>query len=161
MAGRRVAQKAIDWVAFAEHVSPDNRIKFNALKTISDTISSRLTSLPEKPPAIDWAYYKKTIALAGLVDEFEKKFSALKIPMPVDTETAKIDAQEKATEKDAIAYVDASKARVVEYEKELERYRNMIPFELMTWEELNEAFRETKLDKEKHQYWPHKPITDM
>lgn len=33
----------------------------------------RLASLPEKPNTIDWGHYRKTIAKAGMVDEFEKK----------------------------------------------------------------------------------------
>ncbi|CAM2101926.1 unnamed protein product [Caretta caretta] len=68
-----------------------------------------LMSLPEKPPAIDWVYYKAAVAKAGMVDEFEKK---------------------------------------------LEKFRTMIPFDQMTFEDLNEVFPETKLDKEKYPYWP-------
>ncbi|PWS22148.1 hypothetical protein DKP78_19905, partial [Enterococcus faecium] len=89
-------------------------------------------------------------------DDFEKKFAALTIPEPVDTETTKIDAQEQEANKSAAEYIQASKARVVQYEAELEKLKNMIPFDQMTIEDLNEAFPETKLDKQKYPYWPHK-----
>uniref|UniRef100_A0A4W4EEH3 ATP synthase subunit d, mitochondrial n=1 Tax=Electrophorus electricus TaxID=8005 RepID=A0A4W4EEH3_ELEEL len=95
MAGRRTAIKAIDWLAFAERVPPNQRAMFNNLKTCSDAISARLASLPEKPAPIDWSYYRKTVAKAGMVDEFEKKFAALSIPEPVDTQTSKISVQEQ------------------------------------------------------------------
>ncbi|TFK04594.1 DNA damage-inducible transcript 3 protein [Platysternon megacephalum] len=55
----------------------------------------RLTSLPETPPATDWVYYKTAVAKAGMVDEFEKKYNALKVPEPVDTQRDKINAQEQ------------------------------------------------------------------
>ncbi|KFV83377.1 hypothetical protein N308_10290 [Struthio camelus australis] len=161
MAGRRAAIKAIDWAAFSERIPSNQRATFNALKTRSDTLSARLASLPEKPPTIDWAYYKATIAKAGMVDEFQKKFNALKVPEPADTQTAKINAQEQEAAKSAAEYVQASKARIAQYEQELQKLRSMIPFEQMTFEDLNEAFPETKLDKEKYPYWPHKPIADL
>lgn len=42
MAGRRVAVKAIDWLAFAERVPPNQRSMFNGLKTRSDAIAAKL-----------------------------------------------------------------------------------------------------------------------
>ncbi|XP_029914943.1 ATP synthase peripheral stalk subunit d, mitochondrial [Myripristis murdjan] len=161
MAGRRAALKAVDWVAFAERVPPNQRSMFNNLKTRTDAISAKLASLPEKPPAIDWNHYKTVVAKAGMVDEFEKKFSALKVPEPVDTQTSLIDTQEAEANKSATSYIEESKTRVAQYEKELEKLKNMIPFDQMTIEDLNDAFPETKLDKEKHPYWPHKPIAEL
>lgn len=44
---------------------------------------------------------------------------------------------------------------------QLAKFVNMIPFDQMTIEDLNEAFPETRLDKVKYPYWPHKPIADL
>lgn len=44
---------------------------------------------------------------------------------------------------------------------QLAKFKNMIPFDQMTIDDVNEAFPETKLDMEKHPYWPHKPIADL
>ncbi|KAM3865201.1 ATP synthase subunit d, mitochondrial-like [Diretmus argenteus] len=161
MAARRVALKAIDWVAFAERVPPNQRGMFNALKTRSDAIAAKLASLPEAPAAIDWSYYRSAVARIGMVDEFEKKFKALQIPAPVDTQTSTIDAQEAEATKSALVYTEACKARIAQYEKELDKLKNMIPFDEMTIEDLNDTFPETKLDKVKYPYWPHKPIADL
>ncbi|XP_038632289.1 ATP synthase subunit d, mitochondrial [Scyliorhinus canicula] len=161
MAGRRVAMKAVDWLAFGERVPPNQKAMFNALKTRSDALSSRLTSLPEKSPAIDWSYYRKVVMKAGMVDEFEKKYEALKIPEPVDTQKEKINAQEQETDKSAQSYILASKERISKYEKELAKFKSMVPFDQMTIEDLNDVFPETKLDKEKYPFWPHKPISEL
>ncbi|KAM4692693.1 ATP synthase peripheral stalk subunit d, mitochondrial isoform 1-T2 [Rhinophrynus dorsalis] len=161
MASRRAALKAVDWMAFAERVPPNQKAMFNALKTRSDAVAARLSSLPEKPPTIDWAYYRTAVAKAGMVEEFEKKFNTLVIPEPKDTQSEKINTQEQESVKQAATYIQESKTRVAQYEKELEKYRNMIPFDQMTYEDLNEAFPETKLDKQKYVYWPHKPITEL
>ncbi|XP_043970512.1 ATP synthase subunit d, mitochondrial [Gambusia affinis] len=161
MAGRRAALKALDWLAFAERVPANQRGMFNALKTRTDAISAKLASLPEAPAAIDWSYYRSAVAKAGMVDEFEKKFKALQIPEPVDTQTSNINAQEAEANKNAVAYIEASKARIAKYEQELEKFKNMIPFDQMTIDDLNDVFPETKLDKVKYPYWPHKPIANL
>ncbi|XP_070683613.1 ATP synthase subunit d, mitochondrial [Pempheris klunzingeri] len=161
MAGRRVALKAIDWVAFAERVPPNQKGMFNALKTHSDAVAAKLNSLPAAPPAIDWSHYRRAVANVGMVDEFEKKFKALQVPEPTDSQTSLINAQEAESNKLASAYIEESKARAAQYEQELDKLKNMIPFDEMTIEDLNNAFPETALDKVKHPYWPHKPIPDL
>ncbi|XP_072318595.1 ATP synthase subunit d, mitochondrial [Eucyclogobius newberryi] len=161
MAGRRVALKAIDWLAFAERVPPNQKGMFNALKTRSDAIAAKLASLPESPAAIDWNMYRKAVALPGMVEEFEQKFSAVSVPQPVDTQTSSINAQEAEANQAAAGYIEQSKARIAHYEKELDKFKNMIPFDQMTIEDLNATFPETKLDKVKYPYWPHKPIADL
>nr|XP_055150525.1 ATP synthase subunit d, mitochondrial-like [Symphalangus syndactylus] len=110
----------------------------------NETLTSRLAILPENPPSIGWTYYKATVAKAGLVDDFEKKFNALKFPVPEDKYTAQVDAEEKEDVKTCAEWMSLSKARIGEYEKQLENMRNLIPFDQMTTEDLNEAFPETK-----------------
>lgn len=41
------------------------------------SLYSRLSSLPEAPVAIDWSYYRSTVANSGMVDEFEKKVNLI------------------------------------------------------------------------------------
>ena len=72
-----------------------------------------------------------------------------------------MDAEEKQDVKSCAEFLTQSKTRIQEYEKELEKMRNIIPFDQMTTEDLNEVSQETKLDKKKYSYWPHKSIENL
>ncbi|KAL0596393.1 ATP synthase subunit d, mitochondrial [Plecturocebus cupreus] len=79
---------------------------------------------PSLPEPIDWAYYKANEAKASFVDDFEKKLNALKFPVPEDQYSAQVDAAEKEDVKSCAEWVSLSKARIVEYDKQMEKMKN-------------------------------------
>ncbi|XP_071964362.1 ATP synthase subunit d, mitochondrial-like [Antedon mediterranea] len=161
MAAKRVAQKAVDWAAFAERVPPNQKVQFNALKGKSDAIKAKFMMTPEKPPAIDWAFYKNKVPVAGLVDKFQKQFESFKVPYPTESVTPMIADQEKQMDKQASDFKVESDKRVAKYEQEIAKLNSMIPFEEMTKEEFVEYFPESVDYIKKYPYWPHKPIWEQ
>ncbi|KAI9557818.1 hypothetical protein GHT06_014567 [Daphnia sinensis] len=155
MATKRIAQSAVNWSAMAEKVSESQRPMFNAFKLKSDQYLRRVMANPEKPPAIDWAYYQARVAVPGLVESFKKQYEALKVPYPVDKVTAQVDAQEKEAEIAIKEFIAQSNRRVAEAEAELKKWSSVLPFGQMTMEDFAEAFPEQAWNAAKPTYWPH------
>lgn len=72
----------------------------------------RVLAQPESAPAINWDYYKQRVPIAGMVDEFQKKYSALTIPYPPDTVSSQIDAQEKEIKSEIDQFKAQSNQRI-------------------------------------------------
>ena len=90
MAARRVAASSVNWAEFSRKIPAAQRASFNALKQKSDGFVRAVNALPEAAPKIDFDSYKSKIAVAGMVDEFQKKYEALDIPYPKDNVTASV-----------------------------------------------------------------------
>ncbi|XP_023228615.1 ATP synthase subunit d, mitochondrial-like [Centruroides sculpturatus] len=155
MAARRIGRSAIDWAAFVERVPENQKSFFQAFKIRSDEYIRRVNSYPENPPAIDWEFYRKRIAMPGIVNEFEKAYNSLKVPYPTEKTIPEIDAQEKASEKKVEEFIKASNERIAKYQKELDSLKAIIPFEEMTMEDFYDAFPQYALNPKNPTFWPH------
>jgi F-type H+-transporting ATPase subunit d len=113
---------------------------------------------PENPPKIDWAAYKKTVPVAGMVDAFQKQYEALKVPFPADTVSSQIESQKSATQKEIEKFVAESKTRIAKHESELAHLKSLLPFNQMTMEDYRDAYPEQALDPiNRPTLWPHTP----
>uniref|UniRef100_A0A0A9WLZ3 ATP synthase subunit d, mitochondrial n=1 Tax=Lygus hesperus TaxID=30085 RepID=A0A0A9WLZ3_LYGHE len=158
MAAKRPVLKAIEWSKLAERVPEAQKARLTAFRVKSDGYLRRMMANPEQPPKIDWAFYKKMVPIPGMVDTFQKQYESLQIPIPADTLTSSIDAQESQI-KDAIAKFKAeSNIRIKSYKEEADRISSLLPYEQMTMEDFAEAHPDQALDvQNKPTFWPHNP----
>lgn len=158
MASRRISQSAVNWAAIAERVPPAQRIQFNAFKSRSDKYLRAVLANPEQAPKIDWAVYKKNVAVAGMVDNFQKQYESLKIPYPADNVSSQVDAQAKEVDGEIQKFVAESNTRIEQYKKELAHLNSLLPFNQMTMEDFRDSYPNEALDPiNKPTYWPHTP----
>merc|ERR1712024_211702 len=132
-----------DWAKFAEKIPAAQKPAFNALKNKTDAHIRLVASLPESLPKIDFANYKAKIAVAGMVDDFQKKYDALKIPYPQDTYTSSIDSEASSLKADYAKFVDESKKRIVGIQQEQAKWEAMMPVDV------------NKANEDDMTLWPH------
>lgn len=113
---------------------------------------------PENPPKIDWEAYKKVVPVAGMVDNFQKQYEALKVPYPADSLTAQVDQQKQVVVKEIEQFVSSSQSRIAEHEKAIAHLKSLLPYSQMTMEDYRDAFPEQALDPiNRPTFWPHTP----
>ncbi|KAH0546020.1 ATP synthase subunit d, mitochondrial-like [Cotesia glomerata] len=156
MASRK-AIKAINWSAIAERIQESEKPIFANFRTKSEGFLRRMNEFPETVPAIDWAHYKKNIPNSAMVDEFQKQYSSLSIPIPADKYTSIVEQQEKEASEHVRNFITESHKRIEEYKAEINKINSMIPFEQMTMEDFAELYPEHAWSPEKPTIWPHDP----
>lgn len=158
MASKRIASSSVNWSAVAERVHPSQRISFNNFKNKSDKYLRSVQANPEQSPKIDWAFYKSRVAVAGLVDNFQKSFDALKVSYPTDTQTAAVEQQAKQVASEIEQFKRASKGRIAEHHSAIEHLKSLLPFDQMTLEDYRDAYPDLALDPiNRPTFWPHTP----
>merc|ERR550525_1579989 len=132
----RITASAVDFAAVGAKIPAAQKAAFGALQNKVATHQRKVNSLPAAMPAIDFDSYRAKITVAGMVDNFQAKYSALDIPYPSDQGTlAAIDAQGAEQKAAAAAFCAASKARIADLQAELVKWEAMKPVEEMNLEE--------------------------
>uniref|UniRef100_A0A646QE72 ATP synthase subunit d, mitochondrial n=1 Tax=Hemiscolopendra marginata TaxID=943146 RepID=A0A646QE72_9MYRI len=161
MAAKRIAASSINWIAFAESVPENQKLLFQAFKSKSDKYLNKALSLPENPPKIDWAAYRKSIATAGIVDKFEKEYSAFKVPFPKENVMSQIDDQERAQQKMVEDFIQQSQEQIAKHKVELQRWVDMMPIEHMTMDDFKDNFPDIAFDPlNRPTFFPHDDVED-
>ncbi|OQR79870.1 ATP synthase subunit d [Tropilaelaps mercedesae] len=156
MAARRVTKSAIDWTKFMEVVPKNELANFQAFKAKSENYLRAMYALPENPPAIDFSVYKQRLPSPQLVDEFEQKYKALKIPYPTDQESIqKIEAQAKRDEETVKQEIQQSKVRVEKHKSRIADMKKQVPIEHMTMEDYWLAYPENAFNPKNPTFYPH------
>ena len=132
MSSRQVGKYVVDWVKIGTRVPQAARGEFSGFRSRHETIKTRLESLSAKPDPINWAFYKQHISKPGLVEAFEKSFSAVKVPYPEDTKSAAITEEEKDFDKKCADVIQETNANIANLKEELAQLKALKPFEEMT-----------------------------
>lgn len=134
---KAVARVKADWSSISKRVSADEIPKLNRLKSQIDTTAVKVSSLPDKLPAIDWSHYKAHASDPNIVAELEKQYAKIKVELPKAPESrlsqlrsamAQDEARYKRFVEIAESHIEAAKAVKVKFEK-------MIPVPRMNQED--------------------------
>lgn len=82
MAARAIAKARPDWQKIISQIHEAELPTVNKLKSQVDSCVTKVASLPENLPKIDWSHYKKHASDPKLVEELEKSYSSLKFEAP-------------------------------------------------------------------------------
>ncbi|KAH3862189.1 ATP synthase subunit d, mitochondrial-like [Dreissena polymorpha] len=134
MAARRAAKQAINWVALENRVPEAQKDAFRVFRTHYDKYALKVSELPNELPQIDFEAYKSKITNKAMLAEFEKMYSALKIPYPTDVSNVKgtIEKQEKESVEMVKKYVAEQEVKLSEIKEILDIIGTVPPPEKMS-----------------------------
>ncbi|CAH8645480.1 unnamed protein product [Schistosoma bovis] len=109
MTSRRVVVSAVNWTELYSKCPRHQLDQFRELKTKTDNLVSKITSLPESLPPINWEHYAHVVPIPGLVDKFKKEYAGLSVEYPKDTSGAitKVQSQGRIMMANAKRHADA------------------------------------------------------
>ncbi|KAL5970480.1 ATP synthase subunit d mitochondrial [Taenia solium] len=148
MASRRIARTAINWTELYQHCPKHQLEQFRDLKAKTDGLVSKISSLPEKLPEVNWEYYQKVVSVPGLVENFKKEYMALQVALPTDSKSVGKSVDAQATMMSALVkkHVSACECMKVDAARMKEALKKLPPFDEMIPEIIVAYFPDTNMD---------------
>nr|CAH8873830.1 unnamed protein product [Trichobilharzia regenti] len=109
MTSKRVAVSTVNWAEFYAKCPKHQLDQYRELKTKTDNLVSKISSLPESLPPLNWDHYASVVPIPGLVEKFKKQYASLSVEYPKDTSGAisKVQSQGKIMLENAKRHSDA------------------------------------------------------
>ncbi|CAF1089195.1 unnamed protein product [Brachionus calyciflorus] len=136
MAARRLSKSTIDWTKLQKALPQDQQVIYNNLLAKSYQYTSRIASLPENLPKIDFEAYRKQLANPSAIEKLEKGYLALQVPFPKDNENvlSKINQSEKEEHARLAEFLKQIHQTIEALKSEKFKLTNIPPLEEMTME---------------------------
>ncbi|CAK9299784.1 unnamed protein product [Gordionus sp. m RMFG-2023] len=155
MALHRVTKFSQDWRVLAKILSKEKIPAFQVFKSKSESNLTKVLSLPSELPKIDWENYYKVLD-KDFVSQMEKMYKSVKIPYPKDILLKEIDALEKERMEQSREFCIESEKTIKLSEKQLYKWKDIIPLENLYVEEIHDAFPDNTINLwERPTFIPH------
>ncbi|KAL5107405.1 ATP synthase subunit d mitochondrial [Taenia crassiceps] len=148
MASKRIARTAINWTELYQRCPKHQLEQFRDLKTKTDGLVSKISSLPEKLPDVNWEYYQKVVPVPGLVEKFKKEYAALQVVPPTDSRNIgkSVDAQAAMMSALVKKHISACESMKADASRMKEALTKLPPFDEMIPEIIVTYFPDTSVD---------------
>lgn len=157
MASKAVARASVDWSKIASEVTKADLPKINRLKAQMDATGVKMSSLPASLPQLDWSHYKAHASDPKLVEEIEKRYSALKIEKP-QAPAKRLDELQEHHKQDKARlekFQEVARSYIESAEVVKQNFERMIPVKNMTYEDYFLTFPHWSWSIERPSIAPH------
>ena len=136
MASKRIAKTSVEWAKLQKLLPQEQHHVYNNLLAKNFQFTSKVASLPENLPKIDFESYRKQLGNPSVIDKLEKNYLAFQAPYPKDSENAlsKIDQAERQEEASLAEFMKEISQKIEGLRAEKFRLTNVPPLEEMTKE---------------------------
>eukprot|EP01135_Chromosphaera_perkinsii_P005583 Nk52_evm2s354 gene=Nk52_evmTU2s354 len=145
-----------NWSGLVHKLPEAARPELAVLRAKYTDLQSKLETLPDKKPEINWAYFKSVISAPGIVERYQKEFDSLNVPKPENKALANIEKNEAEFKKQGEQARENTMKMIADLEAKLNAIHAERPLDELTVDEVlaaNPAWKKEAEEKLKDNRW--------